>query len=64
MNTKDNSVFRELKADELEKVSGGGFAQLPVVPVGPAAGAFPPPTPPGGGMGGGGCFAPDGSYCP
>jgi hypothetical protein len=52
MSTKDNSVFRELKADELEKVSGsGGFIHYPPPPVGPA---FPSPSPISGGTGGGG----------
>jgi hypothetical protein len=54
MSAKDNSVFRELKADELEKVSGGGFVQLPVVPVGPPLPVLYPPMDGGGGGGGGG----------
>ena len=62
MNTKDSSVVRELKADELEKVSGGFVVPLPVVPVAPP---FPILyTPPPMGPGGGGCFSPDGHPCP
>jgi hypothetical protein len=60
MNTKDNG--RELKADELEKVSGGGFVQLPVAPVGPPLPIFYPPMDGGGGGGGGGC-GPDVIHC-
>jgi len=54
MSTKDNGLFRELKADELEKVSGSGgfiFMHYPQPPVGPA---LPPPLPISGGTGGGG----------
>ena len=51
MNTKRNSVFRELKADELEKVSGTGVFPILRVPVGPA---IPSPSPTSGGTGDGG----------
>ena len=54
MSTRDNSEIRELKADELEKVSGTGGLVLiqrpylgPAAPV-PSDGAFSPyPFPPG-----------------
>jgi hypothetical protein len=36
MNTGDNSEIRELKRDELEKVTGGGFVNEPRPPVKPA----------------------------
>jgi hypothetical protein len=37
MNTSDNSEIRELKGDELDKVTGGGFVNEPRPPVKPAA---------------------------
>jgi len=51
MNTKSNSVLRELKADELEKVSATGVFPILRVPVGPA---IPSPSPTSGGTGDGG----------
>ena len=36
MNTRDNSEIRELRGDELDKVTGGGFATLPRPPIRPA----------------------------
>jgi len=51
MSTKDNSEIRELKADELERVSGTGVFLIPRAPLGPA---IPSPSPTSGGTGGGG----------
>ena len=36
MNTRGNSEIRELKGDELDKVTGAGFVNLPRPPVKPA----------------------------
>jgi hypothetical protein len=36
MNTRDNSEIRELKGDELDKVTGGGFVNMPRPPIKPA----------------------------
>jgi hypothetical protein len=36
MNTRDNSEIRELKGDELDKVTGGGFVNEPRPPIKPA----------------------------
>jgi hypothetical protein len=57
MNTKDSSVVRELKADELEKVSGGFVVPFPRPPVGPAFDPTLYPPMDGNPGGGGGCNA-------
>jgi len=36
MNTRDNSEIRELKGDELDKVTGAGVVNMPRTPVKPA----------------------------
>ena len=36
MNTRDNSEIRELKGDELDKVTGGGVVNMPRPPTRPA----------------------------
>jgi hypothetical protein len=42
MNTNDNSEIRELKADDLDKVTGRGGVKIPRATLGPA---IPSPSP-------------------